>query len=359
MDVLFRQCGIYSHVGQVYEPVDKNTLLYYREAKDGQLLEEGITEAGSMCSFIAAGTSYATHNLHMIPFFSFYSMFGFQRIGDLIWAAADMRARGFLMGGIAGRTTLAGEGLQHQDGHSLLMAATVPSLRAYDPAYAYELAVIIQDGLRRMVQDDEQTFYYITMYNEKYLQPALPAGAAASILKGMYRLKRQDTGKARVQLQGSGPILRMVLKAQEILARDYDIGSDVWSVTSYSELRKDALATERWNLLHPEQKPRLNFVQQSLAEAKGPIIAASDYLRLVPEQIARWLPGRLVVLGTDGFGRSDTRQDLRRHFEVDAEHIAFAALSALHRDGVVNGDRVREAQKKLGINPEQVDPLGA
>ncbi len=361
MDVLFRQCGIYSHVGQSYEPVDRNTLLYYREAKDGQLLEEGITEAGSMCSFIAAGTSYATHGIPMIPFFSFYSMFGFQRIGDLIWAAADARARGFLMGGIAGRTTLAGEGLQHQDGHSHLLAATVPNLLAYDPAFAYELAVIIQDGLRRMYQEAEPVFYYLTMYNEKYPQQAMPPGAEQGILKGMYRLSAPD-GKApdkkrRPQLLGSGPILREVLRAQQILAEQFDVSTDAWSVTSYKELRRDALASERWNLLHPDHKPRLAYVEQCLGDT-GPIVAASDYMRLVPEQIARWLPGRMSVLGTDGFGRSDTRKALRRFFAVNAEHIAYATLCALHREKLLDAGRLKDAIKKLDIDPDKADPVG-
>lgn len=360
MDVLFRQCGIYSHIGQSYEPVDKHLLLYYREAKDGQLLEEGITEAGSMCSYIAAGTSYATHGVPMIPFFSFYSMFGFQRIGDLVWASADMRARGFLMGGIAGRTTLAGEGLQHQDGHSLVLAGTVPNVMAYDPAYAYELAVIIQDGLRRMIQDQEAIFYYITMYNEKYLQPAMPQGVEEGILRGMYRLPGSGGGKAktenRPQLLGSGPILREVLRAQQILADQFGVGSDVWSVTSYNTLRREALAAERWNRLHPEQKPRRPYLIDCLGDSKGPIVAASDFMCLVPEQVVRWLPGRMSVLGTDGFGRSDIRQSLRQHFEVNAEQIAFATLVALHQEKRMD---IQAAMKKLKIDPEKGDPAGS
>jgi pyruvate dehydrogenase E1 component len=361
MDVLFRQCGIYSHHGQLYEPVDMETLLYYREAYDGQLLEEGITEAGAMASFLAAGTSYANHGLSLIPFFSFYSMFGFQRIGDLIWAAADSRCRGFLMGGIAGRTTLAGEGLQHQDGHSHLLAATVPNLLAYDPAYAYELAIIIQDGMRRMLQEQQSIFYYVTMYNETYLQPPMPAGVAEGILKGLYLLRTiQSNGKdkkARPQLLGSGPILREVLQAQQILADDFGVGTDVWSVTSYKELRSDALAAERWNMLHPQQKPRGSHLQECLGQAEGPVVAASDYLRLVPEQIARWLPGRYSVLGTDGFGRSDTRQALRRHFEVDAGHIAFATLSTLYKLGRIELTALKKAIKDLDIDPDQADPI--
>ena len=359
MDVLFRQCGIYSHVGQVYEPVDKETLLYYREAKDGQLLEEGISEAGAMASFLAAGTAYANHGINLIPFFSYYSMFGFQRIGDLIWAAADSRCRGFLMGGIAGRTTLAGEGLQHQDGHSHLLAATVPNLVAYDPAYAYELAVIIQDGLRRMFQEQEAIFYYVTMYNETYPQPSMPDGVVDGILKGMYLLqgtsgKRSGT---RVTLLGSGPILREVLRAQKILADQFAVHADVWSVTSYKELRREALAAERWNLLHPEQAPRVSYVEQCLKNASVPIVAATDYMRLVPEQIARWVPGQMVVLGTDGFGRSDARAELRRHFEVDAEHIAFATLSTLFRRGQLEATQLRRAVKELQIDAEAADPV--
>jgi pyruvate dehydrogenase E1 component len=386
MDVLFRQCGIYSHVGQVYEPVDMDTLLYYREAKDGQLLEEGITEAGSMCSFIAAGAAYANHGIPMIPFFSFYSMFGFQRIGDLIWAAADSRARGFLMGGIAGRTTLAGEGLQHQDGHSHLWATAVPNLRAYDPAFAYELVAIIQDGLRRMYHDGESIFYYLTMYNELYQQPAMPPGAVDGILKGMYRLEGQKSEvrgqmsrdgepravsprlsssvrdskslRARPQLLGSGPILREVLRASQLLAERFDIASDVWSVTSYSELRRGAQMAERWNLLHPGEEPRTCHLQHCLAESMGPFIAASDYVRLVAEQIAPWIPGRMIALGTDGFGRSDTREALRRHFEVDAEHIAYSTLAALYREEAIDSRKLRAAMAELGIDPEKKDPAG-
>jgi pyruvate dehydrogenase E1 component len=363
MDVLFRQCGIYSHHGQVYEPVDKEALLYYREAKDGQLLEEGITEAGSMASFIAAGTSYSNHGLAMIPFYSFYSMFGFQRVGDLIWAAADSRCKGFLLGGIAGRTTLAGEGLQHQDGHSQLMASVVPNLRAYDPAYAYELVVIIQDGLRRMYHEREPIFYYLTMYNETYTQPAMPEGVIDGILKGMYRLRSADSPKtketARVQLLGSGPILREVLRAQKILAERFNVAGDVWSVTSFSELHRDALAVERWNLLHPGEVPRKPYVEQCLSGTAGPVIATTDYLKLVAEQTSRWVPGRLVPLGTDGFGRSDTREFLRKHFEVNAEHIAYTAIAALGHEGKIGKDRVQKAMTELGVNPNKEDPAFA
>ena len=364
MDVLFRQCGIYSRAGQLYEPVDKETYLYYREAKNGQLLEEGIAEAGSMASFIAAGTAYANHGINLIPFFSFYSMFGFQRIGDLIWAAADSRCRGFLMGGIAGRTTLAGEGLQHQDGNSQLLATVVPNLRAYDPAYAYELAVIIHDGMRRMFQQQEPVFYYLTMYNETYPQPAMPEGVVDGILQGMYLLSpaksvadKSALTETRPQLLGSGPILREVLRAQQILAERFGVAGDVWSVTSFNELRRDALAADRWNVLHPEEEPRISYLQRCLGLTKGPVIAATDYVRLVPEQIARWLPGRMLALGTDGFGRSDTRAALRRHFGVDAEYIAFATLSTLSRSGQISKDVVRSAREELHIDAEYPSPL--
>ena len=359
MDALFRQCGIYSSVGQLYDPVDRESLLYYREAKDGQILEEGITEAGSICSFIAAGTAYAHQGINMIPFYTFYSMFGFQRIGDLIWAAADARARGFLLGGTAGRTTLAGEGLQHQDGHSHLLATTIPNLVAYDPAYAYEIAVIIQDGLRRMVRDQETLIYYLTLYNETYAMPAMPDGSEEGILRGLYRLSSQPGKKnqGRAQLLGSGPILREALRAQEILAERFGVGSDVWSVTSYKELRREALAVERWNLLHPDQQPRRSYLEEILDGVEGPFVAVSDYMRLVCEQIARWLPGRMTVLGTDGFGRSDTRVALRRHFEIDAEHIAFATLHALAREQRIEPKIVVEARRLLGIDPEHIDPI--
>jgi len=316
-----------------------------------------------MASFIAAGASYANHGINLIPFFSFYSMFGFQRIGDLIWAAADSRCKGFLMGGIAGRTTLAGEGLQHQDGHSQLLASVVPNIVAYDPAYAYELAVIIHDGLRRMFVEQEPVFYYITMYNETYPQPPMPEGAVDGILKGMYRLgkppDKTDRSKTRPQLLGSGPILREVLRAQEILFEKFGVTTDVWSVPSYRQLRRDALAIERWNLLHPDHKPRTSYLQQCLAASDAPVIAASDYLKTVPELIAPWLGGRMVALGTDGFGRSDTRPALRRHFEVDAEHIAFTTLSVLARQGKFELKRMRPAVKELGIDPEKPDPVTA
>lgn len=360
MEAFFSQYGIYASTGQLYKPVDAGTMAYYREAKNGQILEEGINEAGAMSSFIAAGTAYANLGVNMIPFYIYYSMFGFQRVGDFIWCAADSRCKGFLLGATAGRTTLNGEGLQHEDGHSHIMAATVPNVVAYDPAYAYETAVIIQDGLRRMYAEGESVFYYITLYNEDYAMPAMPAGAAEGILKGMYRIASHDVSraKARVQLLGSGPILRQVLAAQELLAK-YKIASDAWSVTSYKELRREALEVERWNLLHPTQKAKTCYVEDQLADCDGPVIAASDYMHMVPEQIAKWVPGRLVTLGTDGFGRSDSREELRRHFEVDAQHIAFAAISTLARDGKVDKKTVSKAAKDLEIDSDKLDPVRA
>ncbi len=359
MDALFRQCGIYSHVGQLYEPVDAETVLYYHEAKNGQILEEGITEAGSIASFIAAGTAYATHGINMIPVFIFYSMFGFQRIGDQIWAAADARAKGFLLGGTAGRTTLAGEGLQHQDGHSHLLATTVPNLLAYDPAYAYEIAVLLQDGIRRMYRAQESVFYYITLGNEPYPMPAMPADAAEGILRGMHPVSRRETEADRphVQLLGSGAILREVMRAQELLADRFGIGSDAWSVTSYKELRRDAMAAERWNRLHPTETPRTSYLERTLEGTSGPFIAATDYMRLVPEQIGPWVPGRFVTMGTDGFGRSDARSDLRRFFEVDAECVTIAALQALRAEGRIDAETVAKAIADFGIDPEKPDPV--
>jgi len=358
MEALFRQVGIYSHVGQLYEPVDMDTLLYYKEATDGQILEEGLTEAGSMSSFIAAGTAYSTHGLNTIPFFIFYSMFGFQRIGDLIWAAGDMRARGFLVGATAGRTTLAGEGLQHQDGHSHLLAYPVPNLLAYDPAFAYEIAVIIEDGIRRMYKEQENVFYYITVENEPYAMPAMPEGAREGILKGLYRLKAADNKKAKLhaQLLGSGPILPEAIKAQEILAKDYDVAADVWSVTSYKELYRDGHAAERWNRLHPAATPRIPYVTQCLGEAPGALVAASDYVKALPDSISRWCPRPLVSLGTDGFGRSEGRRALRNFFEVDARFIALATLQELARQGEIKPAVVAKAIKDMEIDPEKADP---
>jgi len=364
MESLFRQCGIYSSKGQVYEPVDADQLLYYKEAKDGQILEEGINEAGSISSFIAAGTAYANLGVNMIPFFIYYSMFGFQRVGDLIWAAADSRVKGFLVGGTSGRTTLSGEGLQHQDGHSQLTATTVPNIRAYDPAYAYELAVIIQDGLRRMFQEGEERFYYLSIYNEVYDMPAMPQNAAEGILKGLYRLEGEESDKGddrsgHPQLIGSGPILRESIRAGELLRDRYGIETDVWSATSFSELSREARSTSRLNHLHPGQEPQRSYVETVLQNLGGPFIAATDNVHAVPEQIRQWVPGRYVTLGTDGFGRSDSREELRRHFEVNAEHIAFATLWALAQEGRFETDRLREAISELDIDPEQADPLYA
>lgn len=359
MEALFRQSGIYSHVGQLYEPVDAETLLYYREAKDGQILEEGITEAGSMASFVAAGTAYSTHGVNMIPFFLYYSMFGFQRIGDLIWLAADARTRGFMLGCTAGRTTLNGEGLQHQDGHSHLFASAVPTVRAYDPAFSYETAVIVQDGIRRMYEANEPGFYYLTLYNENYEMPAMPENATEGIISGMYRFRSQevDGSKARVQLFGSGPILRAVLQAQQTLAEKYGVASDVWSVTSYKQLRLEALDVDRWNRLHPDEKPRKSYLQQALEGVQGPFIASSDYVRLVSEQIAPWIRGTYATLGTDGFGRSDSRAALRRFFEIDAEAVTYAALHSLAQEGKFPKDKLKKALKELGIDPQKRNPL--
>jgi pyruvate dehydrogenase E1 component len=357
MEALFRQVGIYSHAGQLYEPVDIDTLLYYKEAKEGQILEEGITEAGSMSSFLAAGTAYATHCINTIPFFIFYSMFGMQRIGDLVWAAADSRSRGFMLGGTAGRTTLAGEGLQHQDGHSHVFSSAVPNLVSYDPAFAYEIAVIIQDGIRRMYTDGESIFYYITVMNEQYEMPAMPDGAKEGILKGLYRFNTAaNKGKHRAQLLGSGAILLEVIKAQQILAEKYDVAADVWSVTSYQELYRDGHAVERWNRLHPTDKARVPYVTQALADTEGVIVAASDYMKSLPDAIDRWIPRPLHSLGTDGFGRSETRASLRDFFEVDARHIVVATLSALSRDGKLDAKIVAQAIKDLGVNPEKPNP---
>jgi pyruvate dehydrogenase E1 component len=358
MEALFRQVGIYSHAGQVYEPVDMDTLLYYKEASNGQILEEGINEAGSISSFIAAGSAYAVHAVNTIPFFIFYSMFGFQRIGDLIWAAADSRTRGFLLGGTAGRTTLSGEGLQHQDGNSHLLAYPVPNVVAYDPAFAFEIAVIIEDGVRRMYIDQESIFYYLTVMNEQYPMPAMPEGAREGILKGLYRFKATalPAAGARAQLFGSGAILPEVVKAQSVLEAEYGVGTDVWSVTSYGELYREGHAAERWNLLHPGETPRVPYVARVLQNEPGVFVAASDYVKALPDSIDRWLPRPLVVLGTDGFGRSDSRAALRDFFEVDHRYVVVGALAALARDGAIEPAIVREAISKLGIDPEKRDP---
>jgi pyruvate dehydrogenase E1 component len=361
MEPLFRQIGIYSHVGQLYEPVDAATLLYYKEARNGQIFEEGITEAGSMSSFIAAGSAYATHGINTIPFFIYYSMFGMQRIGDLVWAAGDTRTHGFLLGGTAGRTTLAGEGLQHQDGHSHLLAYPVPNLVAYDPAYAFELATIIQDGIRRMYEKQEDIFYYITLMNENYEHPAMPDrdGVREGILRGMYLFKPTENteAKLRAQLFGSGAILNEVLKAQQILAERYNVAADVWSVTSYKELYRDGHDAERWNMLHPGERPRLPFVTETVGQAPGVFVAASDYVKAMPDSISQWLPRPLISLGTDGFGRSEGRAALRDFFEVDARYVTLATLVALLRDKKIKADLVQRAIKELEINPDKAHPV--
>jgi pyruvate dehydrogenase E1 component len=359
MESLFRQVGIYSSVGQKYEPVDVNTLLYYKEAQNGQILEEGITEAGSIGSFIAAGSAYATHGINTIPFFIYYSMFGFQRIADFIWAAADMRTRGFLLGGTSGRTTLAGEGLQHQDGNSHVLALPVPNLRAYDPAYAYEIAVIIQDGIRRMYNEGENIFYYITVMNEPYAMPAMPKGAEEGILKGMYKVRAAMNKKAklRAQILGSGAILNEALHAADVLEKNYGVTADVWSVTSYKALYTDAIETDRWNRLHPDETPRVPYIAQCLQDQQGVLVAASDYLKVLPATVSKWIPRRIATLGTDGFGRSEGRESLRDFFEVDSRFITIAVLHELAQDGLVGEATVQNAIRDLAINPEKPNPL--
>jgi pyruvate dehydrogenase E1 component len=358
MEGMFRQLGIYSSKGQLYDPVDSDQVMYYREEKNGQILEEGINEAGAFSSWIAAGTAYANHGINVIPFYIYYSMFGFQRVGDLAWAAGDMQTRGFLMGGTAGRTTLAGEGLQHQDGHSHLLASTIPNCVAYDPTYAYELAVIIEDGLRRMFRERESVFYYITVMNENYAHPPMPEGARDGILRGMYRIRAgQGEATARVQLLGSGTILREVIAGAELLEQDFGVAADVWSVTSFNELRRDGIAVERWNMLHPAETPRAPYVTRCLSETRGPVVAASDYLRTYADQIRPYVPRRYRVLGTDGFGRSDTRAKLRRFFEVDRHYVAVAALSTLADEGQLPAERVGEAIARYGIDPEKPNPV--
>ena len=357
MDTMFAEFGIYSSKGQLYEPVDNRTTAYYKEAKDGQILEEGINEAGAIASFVAAGTAYANHGANMVPFYIYYSMFGFQRIGDQIWLAADSRAKGFLLGATAGRTTLNGEGLQHEDGHSLLMASTIPTLLAYDAAFDYETAVIIHDGLRRMYQEGEEIFYYLTLYNEDYSMPPMPEGVEEGILKGLYKFKPGPSGKKhKAQILGSGPIIRSALQAQDILAERYGVSADVWSATNYKALRQDSLKANRWNMFHPTEKPKKSYLQTTLAKEKGPFIAVSDYMRIVPEQIAAWVPGGLTVLGTDGFGRSDTRANLRRFFEVDAECTVIGTLWALAEKGSIEPALVAKAIKDLDVNPDKVFP---
>jgi pyruvate dehydrogenase E1 component len=365
MDAIIRQFGIYALTGQLYEPMDAETLLYYKESQRGQVLEEGINESGSLSSFIAAGTAYATHGINTIPFFTLYSIFGFQRVGDLLWAAADVRARGFLVGGVAGRTTLPGEGFQHQDGHSHVLASTIPNLMAYDPAFGYEIAAILEEGLRRMYVEQENLFYYLTVYNENYVCPPKPLDAETDtgILRGMYRVKpaqRRDA-QYRVQLLGSGAILMEVMRAQAYLESHYAIAADVWSVTSYKELRRDALAAERWNMLHPLEPQCIPYITQCLAtvDQQSVYVAATDYMKLVPDSVSRWFPKELLTLGTDGFGRSDGRPALRDFFEVDYRYIVLAALTALLRDRQIDAQLVSKAMLELDIDPEKLDPLTA
>ena len=358
MEGLFRQIGIYSPVGQLYTPVDHEQVMYYREAKDGQILEEGINEAGAFCSWMAAATSYSSNKLPMIPFYIYYSMFGFQRIGDLAWAAGDMQARGFLLGGTAGRTTLAGEGLQHQDGHSHLMASTIPNCVAYDPTYAYELAVIIQNGLYRMFEKQDNVYYYITVMNENYQHPDMPKGVEAGIIKGMYLLQEcRKKSKHHVQLLGSGAILRDVIEAARLLKEDYSVTADIWSVTSFNELRREGLAIERYNRMHPDKASKQSYVSQQLSKRVGPVIAATDYMRLYADQIRPFVSASYVTLGTDGYGRSDTRAQLRHFFEVDAKFIAVAALQALKELGEVPNSLVLDAMQRYGIDGEKPDPV--
>ncbi len=368
LDAFFREIGIYSWKGQLYDPVDKESLLYYHEAKDGQILEEGISEAGSMASFIAAGTSYATHGVPTIPFYIYYSMFGLQRVGDQFWLAGDIKAKGFLLGATAGRTTLNGEGLQHQDGHSLLHASTIATCLPYDPAFSFELAVIIADGLRRMYVEGEEIFYYLSLYNENYAQPPMPAGVEDGILKGLYKFKagradlpvsqdaQQRVPAVKAHIFGSGTILLSALKAQTILAEKYGVSADVWSATSYKLLRTDAIRCQRWNMMHPTEAPKKNYVETLLAKEQGAFVAVSDNVRTVPDQIAPWVPGGLFTLGTDGFGRSDTRARLRRFFEVDAESTVIGTLYALAEKNLIGREVVAQAIKDLGVNPEKIQP---
>jgi pyruvate dehydrogenase E1 component len=358
LDALFSEVKIYAPFGQLYDPVDADMLLSYREAKDGQILEEGITEAGAMGSFTAAGTSYATHGEPMIPFYIFYSMFGFQRTGDLVWAFGDARGRGFLLGATAGRTTLNGEGLQHEDGHSPLLFSAVPNARIYDPAFAYELAVVLRDGMRRMYHDGEDLFYYITLYNENYPMPPMPEGVEEGVLRGLYRYQAApEARRHRAHILASGTAMLAALEAQKLLADHHDVAADVWSATSYQQLRFDALEVERWNRLHPQKRPRVPYVTQQLTAAPAPVIAVSDYLKAVPDQIARFVPGSYTSLGTDGYGRSDTRDALRRHFETDAAHLVVAVLGALGREQRIDPALVSEAMDRYRIDPETPPPL--
>ena len=359
MEGMFRQLGIYSSVGQLYTPQDKDQVMFYKEDKTGQILEEGINEAGAMCSWLAAATAYSNHAVNMVPFYIYYSMFGFQRIGDLAWAAGDLQARGFLMGGTAGRTTLAGEGLQHQDGHSLLVSATIPNCVSYDPTFAYELAVIIQDGMRRMYKEQESVFYYITVMNENYSHPEMPRGAEEGIIKGLYQFKGGGKRRKKVQLLGSGSILREVIAASDLLDKDWSIDADIWSVTSFNELTREAQDVDRWNMLHPLEDAKASYIEKCFKDRRGPAIAATDYNRAYPDQIRKWLPMDYHVLGTDGFGRSDTREKLRRHFEVNRYYVTVAALKALADDGQFPAGKVQEAIEKYGIDAEKINPVKA
>jgi pyruvate dehydrogenase E1 component len=357
MEGMFRQLGIYSSVGQLYKPQDADQLMYYREDKSGQVLQEGINEAGAMSSWIAAATSYSTNNVPMIPFYIYYSMFGLQRVGDLAWLAGDMRARGFLLGGTAGRTTLNGEGLQHEDGHSHVLASTIPNCVSYDPTFAYEVVVIVRVGIRRMMQEQEDVYYYITLMNENYPHPEMPAGAEAGIVKGMYLLNEGDKGKGpRIQLMGSGTILREVMAAAELLKKDFKVDADLWSVTSFNEPRRDGMSAERYNLLHPTKPRRKSYVEATLEGYAGPAVAATDYMRIYADQIRNQIPRRYVTLGTDGFGRSDYRVKLRKFFEVNRYYVAVAALKALADEGEIKADIVSEAIKKYGLDTERPDP---
>jgi len=360
MEGMFRQLGIYSSVGQLYTPQDKDQIMFYKEDKSGQILEEGINEAGSMSSWIAAATAYSSHGVNMIPFYIYYSMFGFQRIGDLAWAAGDMQARGFMIGGTAGRTTLAGEGLQHQDGHSLILSGTIPNCISYDPTFSYEMAVIVHDGMRRMFAEQENVFYYVTAMNENYVHPAMPENAGTGIIKGLYKFRAAENAKTTtVQLMGSGAILREVIAAADLLRDDWAVDADIWSATSFTELARDARDCDRWNRLHPTDEARVPYVTQCLEGCTGPVIAATDYIQLYADKVRKWIPARYEVLGTDGFGRSDTRAQLRKHFEVNAVHIVVAALKALADEGSIDAVTVAEAIDKYGIDPEKINPLHA
>jgi len=356
MEGMFRQLGIYSSAGQLYEPQDNDQVMFYKESKDGQILEEGINEAGAFSSWIAAATAYSVTGTQMIPFYIFYSMFGFQRIGDLAWAAGDSRARGFVLGATAGRTTLNGEGLQHEDGHSHLMSATIPNCVSYDPTFGYELAVIIQEGMRRMVQNQEDVYYYITLMNENYSHPEMPKGTETGILKGMYAFSKSKAKGPKVQLMGSGVILREVIAAAELLEKDWGVSPDVWSVTSFTELRREGLDAERWNMLNPEKKPRLSYVAECLAKSEGPVISSTDYMKSFADQIRNFVPQRFVSLGTDGYGRSDSREALRSFFEVDRYYVVLAALKALADEGGLPASKATEAIKKYKIDANRPNP---